>query len=107
MAQAEGSAAVSVRDELTDLFKAALASAFPGVDETPLIAGCNNAKNGDYQCNNAMGLFGKLKGTEGAPKAAPADGSWSSVGIARSTPISCAVPGANKSVVTGCQWKRS
>ena len=69
MADTTTTTAVSIREELSDLFKAALASAFPGVEEPPMIAACNNAKNGDYQCNNAMGLFGKLKGKEGAPKA--------------------------------------
>lgn len=32
------------------------------------VAQCNNPKFGDYQCNNAMALFGKLKGKQGAPK---------------------------------------
>lgn len=59
---------ITLRGELSGLFKSALASAFPAVDEDPLIAPCNNARHGDYQCNNAMPLFGKLKGKEGAPK---------------------------------------
>ncbi len=33
-----------------------------------MIAPCNNPKFGDYQCNNAMQLFAKVKGKEGAPK---------------------------------------
>lgn len=60
--------AVSMRGELSGLFKAALSTAFPSVDEQPLVAPCNNPTHGDYQCNNSMSLFGKLKGKEGAPK---------------------------------------
>jgi arginyl-tRNA synthetase len=60
--------AVSMRGELSGLFKAALSTAFPAVDEQPLVAPCNNPAHGDYQCNNSMSLFGKLKGKEGAPK---------------------------------------
>ena len=60
---------MSVRAELTDLFKAALKIAYPELSEAPVVTPCNNAKFGDYQCNNAMALFGKLKGKEGAPKA--------------------------------------
>lgn len=61
--------APSLRGELTDLFKQALTTAYPASEEEPIIAPCNNPKFGDYQCNNAMSLFGKLKGSEGAPKA--------------------------------------
>ncbi|KAG2495395.1 hypothetical protein HYH03_006662 [Edaphochlamys debaryana] len=59
----------SMRGELCDLFRSALTVSYPNSAVDPAIAACNNAKNGDYQCNNAMALFGKLKGTEGAPKA--------------------------------------
>jgi arginyl-tRNA synthetase len=68
MATATGS---SVLTDLEALFGAALAAAFPDVppaDAKPAIAVCNNAANGDYQCNNAMALFGRMKGKEGAPK---------------------------------------
>lgn len=60
--------AVSVRGELAGLVSTALSTAFPGTEERPLIAVCGVPKSGDYQCNNAMSLFGKLKGKEGAPK---------------------------------------
>lgn len=61
--------AVTLRGELSGLFRSAISSAFPavGVVET-VVAPCNNPQHGDYQCNNAMALFGKLKGKEGAPK---------------------------------------
>ncbi|KIZ07760.1 hypothetical protein MNEG_0179, partial [Monoraphidium neglectum] len=66
MATATGT---SVRTDLEALFGEAIAAAFPNSpDKAPLIAACNNAANGDYQCNNAMPLFGKMKGLEGAPK---------------------------------------
>jgi arginyl-tRNA synthetase len=58
----------SLRGELSGLFKAALTTAFPAAAEEPQIAACNNPQHGDYQCNNAMPLFGKMKGKEGAPK---------------------------------------
>ncbi|WIA09204.1 hypothetical protein OEZ86_011787 [Tetradesmus obliquus] len=65
---AEAGKAVTLRGELSGLFKSALSTAFPAAEEAPIIASCNNPQFGDYQCNNAMGLFGKLKGKEGAPK---------------------------------------
>ncbi|KAF6266502.1 tRNA synthetases class I (R)-domain-containing protein [Scenedesmus sp. NREL 46B-D3] len=65
---AEAGEAVTLRGELSGLFRSALSSAFPAAEEQPIIASCNNPQFGDYQCNNAMGLFGKLKGKEGAPK---------------------------------------
>ncbi|GIL58748.1 hypothetical protein Vafri_13730 [Volvox africanus] len=65
----EKTACGSVRGELSDLFRTALTLSFPSVAADPVVAACNNAKNGDYQCNNAMALFGKLKGTPNAPKA--------------------------------------
>ncbi|KXZ44683.1 hypothetical protein GPECTOR_63g12 [Gonium pectorale] len=58
-----------MRTELAELFRTALTVSYPSAGAEPVVAACNNAKNGDYQCNNAMALFGKLKGTEGAPKA--------------------------------------
>lgn len=60
--------AVSLRGELSGLFKSALTTAYPAVEEQPIVAACNNPQHGDYQCNNSMSLFGKLKGKEGAPK---------------------------------------
>lgn len=58
----------SVEQELTRLFTAAVAAAFPAAAEPGALAVCNNPKHGDYQCNNAMALFGRMKGVEGAPK---------------------------------------
>jgi arginyl-tRNA synthetase len=57
--------------EVTSRFRAALQAAFPDVEGVSAVVGPTkdkDAKFGDYQCNNAMALFGKLKGKEGAPK---------------------------------------
>jgi arginyl-tRNA synthetase len=53
----------SISQELTALFTAGLRTALPAAEEGAQVVRCNNAKFGDYQCNNAMALFGKLKGT--------------------------------------------
>lgn len=34
----------------------------------PLVVACPSTKFGDYQINNAMPLFAKIKGQEGMPK---------------------------------------
>lgn len=52
----------SVLIELEVVVTAALRQAFPGVEERAMVAPCRDAKFGDYQCNNAMALFAKLKG---------------------------------------------
>ncbi|WOK95434.1 arginine--tRNA ligase, cytoplasmic isoform X1 [Canna indica] len=50
----------SVKQQLSRLAKVSLQALFPDEIE-PLIAVCQ-AKFGDYQCNNAMGLWSQLKG---------------------------------------------
>jgi arginyl-tRNA synthetase len=59
-----------IRQQLLVVFNQAIEKAFPGVasDISAVVAACNQPKFGDYQCNNAMALFGRLKGTDGAPK---------------------------------------
>jgi hypothetical protein len=53
----------SIRQRLSAAFQASIDEAFPGMTgEEAKVAPCANPKFGDYQCNNAMGLFGKLKG---------------------------------------------
>lgn len=59
---------VNIIKELESIFGSAIATAFPSSGNKAQIAICNQALHGDYQCNNAMGLFGRLKGTENAPK---------------------------------------
>lgn len=58
----------SLRAELTDVFKKALEKAYPSAHIMPIVAQTNEPKFGDYQCNNAMALFGQLKGKPDAPK---------------------------------------
>ena len=59
-----------IRQEVTNIFNDAIEKAFPSIaaDTPAVVTACNQPKFGDYQCNNAMALFGKLKGMEGAPK---------------------------------------
>lgn len=52
----------SIKTELIALFQAALQAAFPSVTAQAEVVQTNQPKFGDYQCNNAMALFGKLKG---------------------------------------------
>lgn len=58
----------SVRAELRRLFSRAIAAAFPDASAEVALVPCANPKFGDYQCNNAMAIFGRLKGSPGAPK---------------------------------------
>ncbi|KAL3651364.1 hypothetical protein CASFOL_004366 [Castilleja foliolosa] len=49
--------------QLEKLFNESLKITFPEeLDVDPAIAPCQNPKLGDYQCNNAMGLWAKVKG---------------------------------------------
>ncbi|KAJ8641728.1 hypothetical protein MRB53_018422 [Persea americana] len=53
----------SVKQQVSELFKVSLGTVVPDQsDIEPLIAMCNNAKFGDYQCNNAMNLWSMIKG---------------------------------------------
>lgn len=63
-----GSGVTSLKAELITLFSASIAAAFPAMPDRAIIAQCNQPTHGDYQCNNAMSLFGKSKGREGGPK---------------------------------------
>eukprot|EP00892_Ulva_mutabilis_P000069 jgi/Ulvmu1/10062/UM006_0009.1 len=65
---ADDTPAPSVRAELRRLFSRAIAAAFPDAPADVALVPCANPKFGDYQCNNAMAIFGKLKGSPGAPK---------------------------------------
>ncbi|KAL5768720.1 hypothetical protein ACOSQ2_015503 [Xanthoceras sorbifolium] len=52
----------NVKQQLAKLFDASLKATFPtGPDVEPLVAACTS-KFGDYQCNNAMGIFSKIRG---------------------------------------------
>ncbi|KAJ4708553.1 Arginine-tRNA ligase [Melia azedarach] len=61
MANEEGNTG-NVKQQLEKVFDAALRATVPNeTDVKPLVAACT-AKFGDYQCNNAMGLWSKIKG---------------------------------------------
>lgn len=67
----------SALEEVEAAFAAALATAFPSVTPAPApaVAPCANPQFGDFQCNNAMGLFKRLqaaaKGDDEAAAAVP------------------------------------
>ncbi|XP_010937859.1 arginine--tRNA ligase, cytoplasmic isoform X1 [Elaeis guineensis] len=57
-----GDRAGSVKQQLSKLFKASLSATVPDEPNIePLVEVCT-AKFGDYQCNNAMGLWSRIKG---------------------------------------------
>lgn len=64
---ADGNGVASLRAELVRQFDAAIATAFPGMDGVRAEIAPTKPALADYQCNNAMGLFGRLKGRAGAP----------------------------------------
>ena len=59
----------SPRARLEALVEAALLSAFPDRElwKRAVVAPTADPRFGDYQCNNAMPLFARVKGAEGAP----------------------------------------
>ncbi len=53
----------SMRQQLAAAFQTAIDAAFPAMAGEPaIVVACNQPKFGDYQCNNAMALHGKMKG---------------------------------------------
>lgn len=69
-APAAGAACGSMRQQLAAAFQTAIDTAFPAMAGEPaIVVACNQPKFGDYQCNNAMALHGKMKGKPDAPKA--------------------------------------
>lgn len=55
-----------LRTELRALFQAALQAAYPGIEAQALVVASQLPQFADYQCNNAMPLFGRLKGQVGS-----------------------------------------
>lgn len=51
----------SVKQQLSRLFESSLRTAFPNENMGPIVA-ISTQKFADYQCNNAMALFSKIKG---------------------------------------------
>ncbi|PRW45481.1 arginine--tRNA chloroplastic mitochondrial-like isoform X2 isoform B [Chlorella sorokiniana] len=73
LSTAAGSAAGrkgSIKQRLESAFQEGIDAAFPALaGQVPaIVQPCNNPKFGDYQCNNAMALHGRLKGQPDAPK---------------------------------------
>ncbi|KAF0926639.1 hypothetical protein E2562_026995 [Oryza meyeriana var. granulata] len=52
----------SVKQQLSKLVTASLRTTVPEVEVEPMVEVCT-AKFGDYQCNNAMGLWSRIKGS--------------------------------------------
>ena len=81
----------SIRSELRAAFSAAIAAAFPdlapGAPPTAALEATREAKHGDYQCNAAMGLFGRGKGTPGFPAKSPRDVAAAIVAALPPTPL--------------------
>ena len=71
----------SVLAEMEQLVAGALQGAFPAQQEKPMVAATRDSKKfgGDYQCNNAMSLFAKLKGKVSAPPNLATVGAWAAV----------------------------
>ncbi|KAI3424703.1 hypothetical protein D9Q98_008093 [Chlorella vulgaris] len=68
-AAADAIHAGSIKQRLAAAFQQSLDAAFPSMAGEPaIVVPCGNPKFGDYQCNNAMALHGKMKGKPDAPK---------------------------------------
>ncbi|OIW03712.1 hypothetical protein TanjilG_29747 [Lupinus angustifolius] len=74
----------SVKRQLTQLFEISLRETVPGEpDVVPLVDSCSEksgVKHGDYQCNNAMVLWAKIKGKQTGFRGPPAVGQRVSLG---------------------------
>ncbi|XP_057447253.1 arginine--tRNA ligase, cytoplasmic-like isoform X2 [Lotus japonicus] len=68
----------SVKRQLAQLFEVSLRATVPDeIDVAPLVEACaskGGVKFGDYQCNNAMGVWSKIKGKQTEFKGPPAIG---------------------------------
>eukprot|EP01023_Acetabularia_acetabulum_P033619 TRINITY_DN3145_c1_g1_i3.p1 TRINITY_DN3145_c1_g1~~TRINITY_DN3145_c1_g1_i3.p1 ORF type:complete len:452 (-),score=80.26 TRINITY_DN3145_c1_g1_i3:127-1482(-) len=62
----------SLSKELVAIFQTALSSSFPYLQgEQAVVVPCENPQFGDFQCNNAMAIFQKLKANKDTPPDAP------------------------------------
>jgi arginyl-tRNA synthetase len=96
----------SVKDQLAQLFEASLRITVPDQTDTePLIAACN-PRFGDYQCNNAMSLWTKIKGKGSAFKGPQPVGQAIMTNLPPSEMIdSCSIAGPGfVNVVLSTQW---
>ncbi|XP_024030858.1 arginine--tRNA ligase, chloroplastic/mitochondrial isoform X1 [Morus notabilis] len=96
----------NVKRQLGKLFETSLRTTVPDEpDVEPLIAACT-AKFGDYQCNNAMGLWSKMRGKSTKFKGPPSVGQALVANLPQSEIIeSCSVAGAGfVNIVLSKNW---
>ncbi|XP_010539376.1 PREDICTED: arginine--tRNA ligase, cytoplasmic isoform X2 [Tarenaya hassleriana] len=96
----------NVKRQLAKLFEASLKLTVPDEPNVePLVAACT-AKFGDYQCNNAMGLWSKIKGKASPFKGPPAVGQTLMKNLPQSEMVeSCSVAGPGfVNVVLSAKW---
>ncbi|CAA6660972.1 unnamed protein product [Spirodela intermedia] len=62
LSSTSGDAVGSVKQQLSKIFKASLQATFPNEQDVDPLVSVSTAKFGDYQCNNAMGMWSKIKG---------------------------------------------
>ncbi|KAL1097335.1 hypothetical protein V6Z11_D05G028500 [Gossypium hirsutum] len=96
----------NVKAQLAKLFEVSLKVTVPNeADVDPLIAACTG-KFGDYQCNNAMGLWSKIKGKGTQFRGPPAVGEAIKNNLPTSEMIdSCSVAGPGfVNVVLSKNW---
>ncbi|XP_057974142.1 arginine--tRNA ligase, cytoplasmic-like isoform X1 [Malania oleifera] len=96
----------SLKQQLSKLFEASLRVTVPAeVDVDPLVAACT-AKFGDYQCNNAMSLWARIKGKGTEFRGPPAVGQAIMKNLPPSEMIeSCSVAGPGfVNVVLSKRW---
>ncbi|KAK7245475.1 hypothetical protein RIF29_40321 [Crotalaria pallida] len=109
MAAGEGNVS-SVKRQLAQLFELSLRATVPDEpDIVPLVDSCNEksgVKHGDYQCNNAMVLWAKIKGKKTEFRGPPAVGQAIMKNIPPSEMIeSCSVAGPGfVNVVLSKNW---
>ncbi|KAI4347049.1 hypothetical protein L6164_007899 [Bauhinia variegata] len=79
----------TVKRQLANIFEVSLKETVPDEpDIEPLIAACT-ARFGDYQCNNAMGLWSKIKGKQTTFKGPPSVGQAIMKNLPSSEMIEC------------------
>ncbi|GMY36190.1 arginine--tRNA ligase, cytoplasmic-like isoform X1 [Fagus crenata] len=84
----------NVKRKLAKLFESSLKATVPNVPDVEPLVAASTGKFGDYQCNNAMSLWSKIKGKETEFKGPPAVGQAIMRNIPQSEMIeSCSVAG--------------
>uniref|UniRef100_A0A2N9HSU0 arginine--tRNA ligase n=1 Tax=Fagus sylvatica TaxID=28930 RepID=A0A2N9HSU0_FAGSY len=84
----------NLKRKLAKLFESSLKATVPNVPDVEPLVAASTGKFGDYQCNNAMSLWSKIKGKETEFKGPPAVGQAIMRNIPQSEMIeSCSVAG--------------